>query len=40
VVHARRIASADPALTLAEHALLLDALVAVYGAEAQAPIPA
>jgi ATP-dependent DNA helicase RecG len=40
VVHARRISAADPALELPEHALLLDALVAAYGAEAQAPIPA
>jgi ATP-dependent DNA helicase RecG len=40
VVLARRIAAEDPALELPEHALLLDALVAAYGAEAQAPIPA
>jgi ATP-dependent DNA helicase RecG len=40
VVCARRIMAADPLLELAEHALLLDALVAAYGAEAEAPIPA
>jgi hypothetical protein len=40
VVHARQIAAADPALELPEHALLADAVVAAYGAEAQAPIPA
>ncbi len=40
VTYARQITDADPALELPEHALLLDALVAAYGVEAQAPIPA
>jgi len=40
VVHARRIMADDPGIELPEHALLHDALVATYGAEAQAPIPA
>jgi ATP-dependent DNA helicase RecG len=40
VVQAQRIMADDPLLELAEHALLLDALVAAYGAEAEAPIPA
>jgi ATP-dependent DNA helicase RecG len=38
--HAERIAAEDPELELPEHALLADALHAVYGAEAQAPIRA
>jgi ATP-dependent DNA helicase RecG len=37
---ARAIVSEDPALKLPEHALLADALVAAYGAEALAPIRA
>jgi ATP-dependent DNA helicase RecG len=37
---ARRITVEDPALELPEHALLLDALVAAFGVEAQAPIRA
>jgi ATP-dependent DNA helicase RecG len=38
--HARAIADEDPSLDWPEHALLLDGLVAAYGAEAQAPIRA
>jgi ATP-dependent DNA helicase RecG len=38
--HAERITSEDPEFELAEHALLADALVRAYGAEAQAPIRA
>ena len=38
--HAQRIASGDPGLALAEHALLSEALVRLYGTEAQAPIRA
>jgi ATP-dependent DNA helicase RecG len=38
--HAERIASSDPELGLPEHALLADALAAVYGDEALAPIRA
>ena len=38
--HARMIASEDPDLSLAEHALLAEALVRAYGTEAQAPIRA
>jgi ATP-dependent DNA helicase RecG len=38
--HARVIASEDPDLSLAEHALLAEALVRAYGTEAQAPIRA
>jgi ATP-dependent DNA helicase RecG len=37
---ARSLSTADPDLELAEHALLADALAAVYGAEAAAPIRA
>jgi ATP-dependent DNA helicase RecG len=37
---ARHITDEDPSLELPEHALLLDALAAAYGAEAQAPIRA
>jgi ATP-dependent DNA helicase RecG len=37
---ARAIAAEDPDLSLAEHALLAEALVRAYGAEAQAPIRA
>jgi ATP-dependent DNA helicase RecG len=39
-IHAREIASEDPDLSLAENALLAEALVRAYGAEAQAPIRA
>jgi ATP-dependent DNA helicase RecG len=39
-VYAERIAAGDPELSEPEHALLSDALVAVYGAEAAAPIRA
>jgi ATP-dependent DNA helicase RecG len=39
-VHAREIASEDPDLSLAENALLAEALVRAYGTEAQAPIRA
>jgi ATP-dependent DNA helicase RecG len=38
--HADRIVSEDPSLTLPEHALVADALVAAYGDEALAPIRA
>jgi ATP-dependent DNA helicase RecG len=38
--HAERIVSEDPELDCAENALLADALVDAYGAEAQAPIRA
>ncbi len=38
--HAERIADSDPELTLAEHALLSDALAEVFGTEAAAPIRA
>ena len=38
--HAARIVEVDPELAGAEHALLADALAAVYGAEARAPIRA
>jgi ATP-dependent DNA helicase RecG len=38
--HAQRILGADPHLELPEHALLRDALIRSYGAEAEAPIPA
>jgi ATP-dependent DNA helicase RecG len=38
--HAHRIIAADPSLELPEHAILKDALMAAYGAEATAPIPA
>ena len=38
--HARSLTTADPDLELAEHRLLADALAAVYGAEAAAPIRA
>src|SRR5579884_2158393 len=38
--HARAMLADDPGIELPEHALLHDALVATYGAEAQAPIPA
>jgi ATP-dependent DNA helicase RecG len=38
--HAERVASADPELSLPENALLADALEAVYGSEAGAPIRA
>ena len=37
---ARRISGEDPELELPEHALLSDALIAAYGAEAEAPIRA
>jgi ATP-dependent DNA helicase RecG len=40
VSSAREITTADPELELPEHALLSDALVGTYGAEAQAPIRA
>jgi ATP-dependent DNA helicase RecG len=39
-VDAQGILAADPSLELPEHTLLLEELVAVYGAEAEAPIPA
>jgi ATP-dependent DNA helicase RecG len=39
-VYAERIATGDPELTSPEHALLSEALVAAYGAEAAAPIRA
>ena len=39
-IYAERIATADPELSQPEHALLADALTAVYGAEAAAPIRA
>ena len=39
-VYAERIAASDPALSAPEHALLSEALVDVYGAEAAAPIRA
>jgi ATP-dependent DNA helicase RecG len=39
-LHAERIASEDPHLTLAENVPLADALVQAYGTEAQAPIRA
>ena len=39
-LHAQRISGEDPRLELAENALLADALEALYGAEAQAPIRA
>ena len=39
-IYAERIATADPELSEPEHALLADALTAVYGAEAAAPIRA
>jgi ATP-dependent DNA helicase RecG len=38
--HARDITSDDPDLSLAENALLAEALVRAYGTEAQAPIRA
>ncbi len=38
--HAQRILDADQRLELPEHALLLEELVAAYGIEAEAPIPA
>jgi len=38
--HAQRILDADRRLELPEHALLLEALTAAYGTEAEAPIPA
>jgi ATP-dependent DNA helicase RecG len=40
LVAARRILDADPDLALPEHALLSDALVAAFGADALEPIPA
>jgi hypothetical protein len=39
-MRARAILDADPELALAEHALLGDAVLAAYGAEALEPIPA
>ena len=39
-VYAERIAASDPEFSEAEHALLSEALVAIYGAEAAAPIRA
>jgi ATP-dependent DNA helicase RecG len=39
-VHAREVAADDPELSLPENALLAEALVRVYGSEAQAPIRA
>ena len=38
--HAERVTSEDPQMTSPENALLADALVLVYGAEARAPIRA
>jgi ATP-dependent DNA helicase RecG len=38
--HAERIAAEDPELELPEHALLADALLAAFGEQALAPIPA
>ena len=38
--YVRELMDADPSLESAEHALLLDALVEAYGADAQTPIPA
>jgi len=39
-MRARSILDEDPELTLPEHALIADALVAAYGADAMEPIPA
>ena len=39
-MRARSILDADPELTLPEHVLIADALVAAYGADAMEPIPA
>ena len=38
--HAQRVVDEDPSFVSPEHALLADALVATYGAEARAPIRA
>jgi hypothetical protein len=39
-MRARSILDADPELTEPEHALIADALVNAYGADAMEPIPA